>query len=90
MVMGICERRPGTFGTLYNTQLFIARDGTLLGRHRKLVPTVGERLVHTGGFGDTLRTFDTDFGRVGGLICGKSSNPSRCSPSWRNTRTCWP
>jgi len=75
VVVGMCERRPGTFGTLYNTQLFIAPDGTILGRHRKLVPTVGERLVHTGGFGDTLRTFPTDFGRVGGLICGESSNP---------------
>ncbi|MDR7387504.1 MAG: carbon-nitrogen hydrolase family protein [Armatimonadota bacterium] len=75
VIMGLCERRPGTFGTLYNTQLFIAPDGTLLGKHRKLVPTVGERLVHTGGFGDTLRTFPTDFGRVGGLICGESSNP---------------
>lgn len=75
VVVGICERRPDTFGTLYNTQLFLAPDGTLLGRHRKLVPTVGERLVHTGGFGDTLRTFATDFGRVGGLICGESSNP---------------
>lgn len=75
VVVGLCERRPGTFGTLYNTQLFIAPDGTILGKHRKLVPTVGERLVHTGGYGDTLRTFSTDFGRVGGLICGESSNP---------------
>lgn len=75
VVMGLCERRPGTFGTLYNTQLFIAPDGTLLGRHRKLVPTVGERLVHTGGWGDTLKTYPTDFGRIGGLICGESSNP---------------
>jgi aliphatic nitrilase len=75
VVMGLCERRPETFGTLYNTQLFIGPDGSILGRHRKLVPTVGERLVHTGGFGDTLRTFRTDFGRVGGLICGESSNP---------------
>ncbi len=75
VVMGICERRPGTFGTLYNTQLFIAPDGTILGRHRKLVPTLGERLVHMGGYGDTLRTYPTDFGRLGGLICGESSNP---------------
>jgi nitrilase len=75
VVMGLCERRPGTFGTLYNTQLFLAPDGSILGKHRKLVPTVGERLVHTGGFGDTLRTYPTDFGRIGGLICGESSNP---------------
>lgn len=75
VVMGLCERRPGTFGTLYNTQLFIDPEGAILGTHQKLTPTVGERLVHTGGHGDTLRTYPTAFGRIGGLICGESSNP---------------
>ena len=75
VVMGLCERRPGTFGTLYNSQLFIGPDGTILGKHQKLMPTVGERLVHTGGYGDTLGTIPTDFGRIAGLICGESSNP---------------
>ena len=75
VVMGLCERRPGTFGTLYNTQIFIGPDGRILGKHQKIMPTVGERLVHTGGYGDTLRTFPTNFGRIGGLICGESSNP---------------
>lgn len=75
VVIGVCERRPGTFGTLYNTQLFIGPSGEILGKHQKLVPTVGERLVHTGGRGDTLRAFPTDFGRIAGLICAESSNP---------------
>lgn len=75
VVMGLCEHRPGTFGTMYNSQLFIDDEGQLLGKHQKLVPTVGERLVHTGGYGDTLRAFQTKFGRVGGLICGENSNP---------------
>jgi nitrilase len=74
-VVGVCERRPRTTGTLYNTQVFIDRGGRLLGKHRKLTPTVGERLVHAGGHGDTLRAFDTDVGRVSGLICGENSNP---------------
>jgi len=39
------------------------------------MPTVGERLVHTGGYGDTLRVFETDVGRISGLICGENSNP---------------
>jgi aliphatic nitrilase len=60
---------------MYNTQLFISREGQLLGKHQKLMPTVGERLVHTGGYGDTLRAFQTDVGRVSGLICGENSNP---------------
>jgi aliphatic nitrilase len=75
VVMGLCEKRPGTYGTLYNTQLFIGPDGRVLGKHQKLVPTVGERLVHTGGYGDTLKAFDTPYGRLTGLICGENSNP---------------
>lgn len=75
VVMGLCEKRPGTFGTMFNSQLFIAPNGQILGKHQKLVPTVGERLVHTGGRGDTLRAFDTAYGRISGLICGENSNP---------------
>jgi nitrilase len=74
-VIGVCERRPRTTGTLFNTQLFIDRSGQILGKHQKLTPTVGERLVHTGGHGDTLKVFDTDVARVSGLICGENSNP---------------
>ncbi|MBI4607736.1 MAG: carbon-nitrogen hydrolase family protein [Candidatus Rokubacteria bacterium] len=75
VVIGVCEKRPGAMGTLYNTQLFIDCHGRILGKHQKLMPTVGERLVHTGGFGDTLLTFDTEFGKLSGLICGENSNP---------------
>jgi aliphatic nitrilase len=39
------------------------------------MPTVGERLVHTGGHGDTFGAFTTEFGPVSGLICGENSNP---------------
>ncbi len=75
VVMGLCEKRPGTFGTLFNTQLFIDDEGRILGKHQKLVPTVGERLVHTGGYGDTLHAFQTKYGKISGLICGENSNP---------------
>lgn len=75
VVMGMCEKRPNTTGTMYNSQLFISREGRILGKHQKVMPTVGERLVHTGGYGDTLRVFQTDVGRVSGLICGENSNP---------------
>jgi aliphatic nitrilase len=75
VVLGVCERVPGTMGTLYNTQLFIGSRGEILGKHRKLTPTLGERLVHAGGHGDTLKVFETEFGPIGGLICGENSNP---------------
>ena len=75
VVMGLCERRPGTTGTMFNAQLFISRRGDILGVHQKLVPTVGERLVHAPGASEGMRTFPTDFGPIGGLICGENSNP---------------
>jgi hypothetical protein len=75
VVMGLCERRPNTTGTMYNTQLFIDRFGRIVGKHQKIQPTIGERLVHTGGFGDTMCAFDSEFGRISGLICGEDQNP---------------
>lgn len=75
VVMGLCERRAHTSGTLFNAQLFIGPDGEILGKHQKLTPTVGERLVHMGGDASTLRAFATGFGRIAGLICGESFNP---------------
>jgi nitrilase len=75
VVMGLCERRPKTTGTMYNTQLFIDDLGRIIGKHQKVQPTIGERLVHTGGFGDTMQTFDTKYGPVSGLICGENQNP---------------
>lgn len=75
VVIGVCEKLPNTFGTLYNTQVFVGPGGELLGKHQKLMPTVGERLVHTGGHGDTLNAFQTEFGPASALICGENSNP---------------
>jgi len=75
VVIGVCEKLPRTIGTMFNTQVYIGPGGQLLGKHQKLVPTVGERLVHTGGFGDTFGAFQTEFGPMSGLICGENSNP---------------
>jgi nitrilase len=72
--IGVNERdRHGS--TLYNTQLLFGSDGSLLSRHRKLVPTGGERLVWGGGDGSTLDVVDTPFGRVGGLTCWENYMP---------------
>ena len=75
VVMGLTERVPGTTGTLYNTQLVIDAAGEIVGKHQKLVPTIGERLVHTGGLAETQRTFPTEFGPISALACGENSNP---------------
>jgi len=57
--------------TIYNTLLFIDRSGHILGRHRKTVPTFVERAVWGCGDGSDLVTYETDIGRIGGLICGE-------------------
>jgi predicted amidohydrolase len=56
-------------GSLYNTLLFISEQGEILGRHRKLVPTFGERLVWGYGDASGLRTHEMSGARVGGLVC---------------------
>jgi len=75
VVVGVCEKIAGTIGTMFNTQVYIGPDGSLIGKHQKIMPTVGERLVHTGGHGDTFGAFATEFGPMSGLICGENSNP---------------
>ena len=74
VVIGLCERESGRVGTMYNTLLFIDERGVIRGRHRKLVPTLGERLVHSPGDAVGLKVYQTRFGRVGGLMCGENSN----------------
>jgi nitrilase len=68
------ERSPVSLGAIYNTLVFIGPDGALLGKHRKLVPTWAEKLTWTGGDGSSLRVYDTEIGRLGGLACGENTN----------------
>jgi len=75
VVMGVCEKMPNTTGTMFNTQIYIGPDGRLIRKHQKIMPTVGERLVHMGGYGDTFGAFQSEFGPMSGLICGENSNP---------------
>jgi predicted amidohydrolase len=72
LVIGVMERGGGT---LYCTALFFAPDGTMLGKHRKLVPTASERLVWGSGDGSTLPVFDTALGRLGATICWETYMP---------------
>lgn len=73
-VIGVTERDAANIGTLYNTNLIFGSDGTLLGKHRKLVPTFSERVVWAGGDGSTLGVFATPWGPLGTLCCGENLN----------------
>ncbi len=53
---------------LRNTSILIGRDGEVIGRYDKMFPTVGE-LEQGIVPGTEAPCFETDFGRVGLLIC---------------------
>ena len=72
LVIGVIER---AIGTLYCTALFFAPDGTLLGKHRKLMPTAMERIVWGYGDGSTMPVFDTPLGKLGAVICWENYMP---------------
>jgi predicted amidohydrolase len=70
LVMGMTEKGGEVgVGTLYNSLLYVSSDGTILGVHRKIMPTHAERIVWGQGDGSDLRVFATPVGLVGGLIC---------------------
>jgi predicted amidohydrolase len=73
-VVGVTEREAGRLGTLYNTNIVFGADGTILGKHRKLIPTVSEKQAWAGGDGSTLSVFPTQYGGLGTLCCGENIN----------------
>lgn len=83
--LGAAARKAGTFitigviervrGTLYCTALFFGPDGALLGKHRKTLPTAGEKLIWGQGDGSTLTAVDTPWGPMGAVICWENYVP---------------
>ena len=74
VVIGVQEREPHG-ATIYNSTLYFGPDGSLLGKHRKLVPTGSERTVWGMGDGSTLPVIDTPYGRLSGLTCWENFMP---------------
>ena len=76
VVIGMHERNTETSGnSLYNTLLFIDEKGEIAGKHRKLIPTGGERLIWAQGDGSTFKSYDTSAGKIAGLICWENYMP---------------
>ncbi len=76
VVVGVNERnREASNASLYNTLLYIDDSGEILGKHRKLMPTAGERAVWAQGDGRTLEAYETSVGVLGGLICWENYMP---------------
>jgi nitrilase len=76
VAIGVNERNAeASDATLFNTLLYVGPDGAIVGKHRKLIPTGGERLVWGCGDGSDLEVYDLPFGRVSGLICWENYMP---------------
>jgi nitrilase len=61
--------------TLFNTVVVIGPNGSLLNRHRKLIPTNPERMVWGRGDAHGLRVVETPAGRIATLICWENYMP---------------
>jgi nitrilase len=72
--IGVNERESERPGSLYNALLLLGPGG-LISRHRKLMPTMQERIFHGVGAGDDFDVADLPIGRVGGLICWENRMP---------------
>jgi predicted amidohydrolase len=66
VVIGVNEKEGGT---LYNTILYFSVDGTLLGKHRKLMSIDSEKCIWANGTAKDVNVFQTELGKVGGLFC---------------------
>jgi len=76
VAVGVNERNSeSSDSTLFNTLLYIGSDGSVLGQHRKLVPTTAEKLVWGRGDGSDLAVYELPFARLGGLICWENYMP---------------
>jgi len=73
--IGISEATRASVGCIWNANLLIGPDGSIVNHHRKLVPTFYEKLIWANGDAVGLRVSETQIGRVGMLICGENTNP---------------
>ncbi len=74
LVIGATERKEDN-GSLYCSMVYISPSKGLLGVHRKIKPTGTERIIWAEAGGESLVTFDTKVGRLGGLICWENYMP---------------
>ncbi len=74
LVIGVTERLKVN-GSLYCSMLYISPEHGLLGVHRKIKPTGTERIIWGEADGESLVTFNTKIGKLGGLICWENYMP---------------
>ena len=74
VVVGISEVDTLFPGTLYISQLLISDTGEIMGVHRKMVPTIDEKLIYSSGDGSYLNVYDTPYGKLSSMNCGEHTH----------------
>ncbi|GAB2538607.1 carbon-nitrogen hydrolase family protein [Spirosoma aerophilum] len=75
LAIGVTEK-DSLNGSLYCSLIYISPTQGYLGKHQKIKPTGVERLVWAEGTGEhSMGVFDTEIGRMGGLICWENYMP---------------
>lgn len=74
LIIGITEKQ-NTNGSLYCSMIYISPTDGFLGVHRKIKPTGTERVIWSEANGESLVSFDTKIGKLGGLICWENYMP---------------
>lgn len=74
LVIGATEK-VDVNGSLYCSMLYLSPSKGLLGVHRKIKPTGTERVIWNEASGESLVTFQTKLGKLGGLICWENYMP---------------
>lgn len=75
LVIGVAEADPRVRGRMWNTGVVIGADGRYLGKHRKLVAVMHERLLFDRGGAEDILTFDSGRGELGVCICFENHQP---------------
>lgn len=74
LIVGITEKQENN-NSLYCSMVYISPTDGFLGVHRKIKPTGTERVIWAEAAGESLVTFDTKIGKLGGLICWENYMP---------------
>lgn len=74
IILGVTEQQSSN-GTLYCSMLYVSPSKGFLGVHRKIKPTGFERIIWGEAGGEGLVTYDTQIGKLGGLICWENYMP---------------
>ena len=74
VALGVTEKE-NVGGSLYCSLFYFDKQGNLIGRHRKIKPTGLERYIWAESDGSTLVSFETEAGKIGGLICWENYMP---------------